>query len=150
MSTEAVTAALDYARRGWPVFPCKPDKRPLLEGWPDKATCDGTVIREWWQRWPDALIGIVTGKPSGLLVLDIDCHAGGPDGAASLAALEREHGPMPAGPLAITPSGGRHLYMKMPEGVDIRNSAGKLAAGLDIRANGGYICAPGAGGYRWA
>jgi len=40
-------------------------------GWPAKATIDPDIIRGWWQRWPDAGIGILTGR-SGLVALDAD------------------------------------------------------------------------------
>jgi hypothetical protein len=43
---------------------------------------------------------------------------------------------------AITGGGGFHLYFRAPEGVEIRNSAGKLGAGVDVRGNGGYVLLP--------
>jgi hypothetical protein len=44
--------------------------------------------------------------------------------------------------MASTPSGGGHLYFRPPPGVEIRNSAGKLGPGLDVRGVGGYVVAP--------
>ena len=39
--------ALDYARRGWPVFPCKPtDKSPYIKGGLNAATTDEETIRD--------------------------------------------------------------------------------------------------------
>lgn len=69
-------AALCYAARGWPVFPCNPsNKQPLLAADKDpetkkpirgtgglkKATTDPEQITAWWRKWPHALIGLATG-----------------------------------------------------------------------------------------
>ena len=82
-----LAAALAYAARGWPVFPLKPrDKVPAIpkteggSGFYD-ATTDPAVIRRWWERWPDANVGLATGAAAGFVVLDVD----GPEGEASLA-----------------------------------------------------------------
>jgi hypothetical protein len=36
---------------------------------------------------------------------------------------------------------GRHLYFKMPAR-DVRNSASKVASGIDVRGTGGYVLTP--------
>ena len=65
--------ALDYARRGWPVFPCKPtDKSPYIKGGLNAATTDEETIRTWWQRWPLAMIGVPMGSRSGVWAVDPD------------------------------------------------------------------------------
>jgi hypothetical protein len=96
------------------------------------------MIRAWWKRWPDANVGITTGPESGLLVLDVD----GAQGESSVAAFEKEHGPLPDTFTVRTGGGGQHLYFTWPKGTDVRNSASKLALGLDIRGQGGYVVAP--------
>lgn len=54
-----VKFALDYARRGWPVFPCKPtNKAPFFEGGFHVATADEETIRKWWGYWPKAMMGV--------------------------------------------------------------------------------------------
>ncbi|MGH7487948.1 MAG: bifunctional DNA primase/polymerase, partial [bacterium] len=56
------TAALEYAARGWPVLPIRPRaKLPLTEHGLHDATTDPELITQWWERWPDANIGIRTG-----------------------------------------------------------------------------------------
>lgn len=149
-------AALWYAqKKGWHVFPvrrpnenrectCNRDKcddagkHPHIVGWQEKATTDPKKIREWWSKWPDANIGILTGPESGLVVLDVDV----PEGVDSLKTLEKEYGALPETVVSITGSGGYHYLFKHP-GFYIKNSVGKegegIAPGLDIRADGGFI-----------
>jgi hypothetical protein len=127
-------AALEYAARGWAVFPCKPrGKRPLCPHGLKDATTDEAQIRAWWERWPDANIGYPTGNR---VVLDVD----GAEGENSLADLQRANGRLPQTLTAKT-GRGRHLYFK-PNGAKIRNSAGKPGKHLDIRAEGGYVILP--------
>ena len=145
-------AAQSYAERfGWLVFPlhemtatgdcscghadCSPAKHPrTLNGLRD-ATTDPATIQDWWSRWPTANIGIRTGKESGLFVLDIDL--GGED---ALQHLQEDIGPFPDTVEQHTGSGGRHLLFNHP-GEEIRNSAGRLGRGLDVRCDGGYFVA---------
>ena len=141
MSADLARAALAYARRGLRVHPCRPgEKVPLLEDWPHRATLDPTTIEAWWRRWPDANVAITTGGDARLLVVDIDPDAGG---EASMAALEREHGAIPATAEVVTPRGGRHFYLIVPSGRPMSgNSVGKLGHGVDTRGSGGYVLAP--------
>ena len=143
-------AALSYTRRGIPVFPCEPSgKRPLTySGFWDATTEEGHV-RAWWSRWPSANVGIPTGKRSGLLVLDVDPRGGGPQ---SLSILERENGPLPRTAKARTGGGGMHVYFRYSAEEEVRNSAGLLGAGLDVRGEGGYVVVPPSrtqGAYEW-
>lgn len=127
-------AALKYARRGWPVFPCEPrGKRPLCAHGLKDATKDEKVIRDWWTRWPAANVGYPTGE---LIVLDLD----GADGEDALVELEKIHGGLPD-TLAAKTGNGEHLYFAS-NGTPIRNSTGKLGPHLDIRAGGGYVILP--------
>jgi Bifunctional DNA primase/polymerase, N-terminal/Primase C terminal 1 (PriCT-1) len=129
-------AALAVARNGKPVFPCKPGgKEPLTRRGHIDATTDPRKIHMWWKRWPNANIAVPTGGRSGVLVVDVD-HP------ASLDALEAKHGQFPETRTHSTGSGGTHLIFAYPEGSDIRNSAGKLGEGLDVRGEGGYIIVP--------
>lgn len=132
-------AALNYAKHGIRVFPCQPNRKiPFGGGHGCKdATTDATSITEWWDAHPDANVAIATG--GGLCVIDIDTKSG-TDGWGALDALMTEHGELPGTRWAQTPSGGAHLYFKVSGGV--RNSAGKLGPGLDVRGDGGYVLAP--------
>jgi hypothetical protein len=115
------------------------------------ATTDPKVIERWWRKHPDAGIGLVTGKVSGLIVIDVDIKSSkNPDrhGWAALGQLEAELGQLPDPKIASTPSGGRHYYFRYAEG--IRSSTEKLGLGLDIKADGGYVVAPPSHGlYAW-
>lgn len=145
--------ALSYAATGWPVFPCSAEtKAPLVARGLYAASTDPDTIRQWWSRYPDAMIGVPTGTPSGVWVLDVDM-GDEVDGEAALASLEAEHGPLPLTRISRTPSGGRHMLFTLPEGVEVRNR-GRFAIGIDVRGSGGYFIAPGSvrlGGemYRW-
>jgi hypothetical protein len=92
---------------------------------------------------------VPTGEESGIVVLDVDPDAGGSE---SLAKLEREDGPVPMTAKARTGGGGIHLFFRYREGTQIRNSAGLLGPGLDVRGEGGYVVVPPSrtcGPYRW-
>jgi hypothetical protein len=140
MNTQTMlNAALDYASKGWAVFPCKAhDKTPItLEGFKN-ATTDLEQVRAFWTETPNANIGLACGM-SGLVVVDIDVQHGGFD---TWAELRRVNSIDDATVTSLTGGGGQHLIYRMPEGADVRNSASKLGTGVDIRGNGGYIVVP--------
>ena len=135
----AGTWALAYASRGWPVFPCKPDKKPYTEHGFLDATTDPDVIRAWWTKWPDAQIGVACGA-SGLVVVDLDIDKD-KDG---IAAFTEFLGPNPHGCalIARTPRGGKHLiYADAAHRFGIGSDVGSML-GIDVRAVGGYFIAP--------
>ena len=143
-------AALAYARRGVPVFPCEPGaKRPLTRNGHWDATKAPHAIERWWKRWPSANVGVPTGKKSGVVVLDVDVDDGGPE---SLARLERVGVPVPKTARTRTGGGGVHVFFRYLRGTEIRNSAGMLGPGLDVRGEGGYVVVPPSrtqGTYEW-
>ncbi|MDQ3785195.1 MAG: bifunctional DNA primase/polymerase [Actinomycetota bacterium] len=157
--TEALSAALGYAHRGWRVFPlqgiadgactCKrdecssPGKHPLVRRGLYEGTTDTTKIQSWWHRWPHANIGIATGPDSGLIVIDVDL----PKAEASLQRLEELRQQLTPTLTARTGGGGLHLYFRHPERT-LPNTTGRLPGleealpGIDVRAEGGYVVAP--------
>jgi Bifunctional DNA primase/polymerase, N-terminal len=161
MTHDLLTYALNYARAGWPVCPCAPLRRIGRNAWicacldaekcrrPGKhpwapavrnglsdASTSENQVKAWWSRWPRANIALVCGRPGGRWVLDVD----GDVGAASLERLEAEHGPLPTTLEARTGSGGRHLVFEWP-GRKVVTRQGFPEVGLDVRGDGGYICA---------
>src|SRR6266403_158128 len=68
-----VEFALDYARRGWHVFPCNPStKAPYIGSGFKNASTDPAIIAQWWRQWPRAMIGVRMGTASGVWAIDPD------------------------------------------------------------------------------
>lgn len=127
------------ARKGLAVFPClEKQKQPATPRGCLDASKDPHMISHWWGINPAYNIAIATGGISGIFVIDIDVE--GADGELGLRQLEIEHGELPPTVEAIT-ARGRHLYFRMPD-APVRNSASKIAAGIDVRGTGGYVLAP--------
>jgi hypothetical protein len=132
MTAATLSAALDLASQGYAVFPCRPDKKPACPHGFHDATSDAASLRELWQRFPGALIGVATGTASGICVVDIDCkhtqaHQWWGEHRARLLPT-RVH---------RTRSGGLHLiYGDCP---GLKCSAARIAKGVDVRAGGGYV-----------
>jgi hypothetical protein len=117
------------------VFPLN-GKVPLTPRGCKDATADLERVAKWWQRWPEANVGVACGAPAGLFVVDLD----GLVGAAAFVELQRRYGALPATLWARTGSGGWHAYFRHVAGLG--NSAGKLAPHVDTRGDGGYVVAP--------
>lgn len=135
-------AAIEYAKKGFAVFPLKyRDKVPLTRNGCKDATTDAAQIKAWWQKYPNANIGLATGSVSqNVFVIDLDIDEDrGIDGYHSLEDWQREHGDFPETWTAITGRGGYHLYYR--GNGRIKNRAG-IIDGVDIRGNGGYVVAP--------
>lgn len=135
-------AAIEYAKKGFAVFPLKyRDKVPLTRNGCKDATTDAAQIKAWWQKYPNANIGLATGSVSqNVFVIDLDIDEDrGIDGYHSLEDWQREHGDFPETWTAITGRGGYHLYYR--GNGKIKNRAG-IIDGVDIRRNGGYVVAP--------
>ena len=153
-----VEHALDYARRGLPVFPCDPaTKRPLAPREKDaagrpipktggfyKASTDQSAVREMWRRYPNAMIGLQMGPEAGVFALDPDApkQPGDPDGLAAWQSLAEAHGYRSHTHTHLSPRGGCHLLFNYPSDVEITNSPGRLPPGIDVRGAGGYVIAP--------
>lgn len=138
----AISAHLDI-----PIFPVQPNKRPYTDHGFKDATNDPYQIIKWWQKHHDALIGMPTGAKSGYCILDVDIK-NDIDGTATLHELENKYSKLPDTWETITPSGGLHYWFNHP-GKHIQTSAGKIGAGLDIRADGGCVIIPSSTGYEW-
>jgi Bifunctional DNA primase/polymerase, N-terminal/CHC2 zinc finger len=94
-----------------------------------------TEVEAWWQRWPDANVGVVTGRLSGIVVLDVDPrHGGGP----ALGALEERQGAVPATVEVRTGGNGRHLWFSCDEELP----SAVLAPGLELKAERCLVIAP--------
>lgn len=139
-------AAIEYAERGWHVFPVPPGtKKSYLSkdysggrNW--GASADVSGIQRTFKEYPTANVGIACGPSSGIIVIEADTVEGhGVDGIGNLAALVEANSPLPETVMAISPTGSVHYYFCSPEGVPIKNSAGQIAAGVDVRGDGGMV-----------
>jgi hypothetical protein len=152
-------AALDYAAHGWAVFPvhgivegrcgcgagdcASPGKHPLTRRGVKDASRETDIVAAWWTRWPGANVALATGGASGVIVIDVDP----PQGEHSLERLVAAGYELPETVSVATGSGGFHLYFAAPA-FGLGNSAGRLPgvalelAGIDLRADGGYVVAP--------
>lgn len=162
--TRALHAALLTAARGLPVIPLSRTKLPAVRsphrdeprsavmcrgecGRPGHgvhdATTDPARIRALFAVAPWATgYGVACGRgPHHLIGLDLDVKHGA-DGIGALRVLAGTHGfTVPDTVTVLTPSGGRHLWLTAPGPVP--NSAGRLAPGIDVRGEGGYVVGPG-------
>lgn len=148
-----IDAALSYVSKGLPVIPlCWPDsdqcgcgrghtdraigKVPLTTNGLKDATITQQGVRVYWEKWPQANIGVVI--PPGFLVVDIDVDHNGFD---SLHKLQETIGELTETWMIITGSGGQHYWYKTDK--PVRNTV-HLAGyeGIDIRGVGGYVVAP--------
>lgn len=155
-SNAALAAALEYAKRGFHVFPIyepnaeltgcscakrqnctSPAKHPRTRAGFKDASIDPKQITRWWTKYPDASIGIATGTRSNVVVLDVDDRHGGPETLDTLVSLA---GPLPLTLTALT-GNGVHYHFRAPE-VPLRSNTGILGPGIDIRADGGYVVVP--------
>lgn len=135
-----IDLAMHYAKQGYRVFPLAPgDKVPAIPKARGGHGClDATTtiepIERWWTEYPDANVGIATGR--GLLVIDVDPRKTG-QWLESLQSLK-----IPLTFTVKTWSGGWHLYLAMPAASKITIGA-DLLPGIDWRGAGGYVVAAG-------
>ncbi len=140
MSDPKLLAASRLVACGVNVLPILPrDKRPALE-WKHLTRArlvDGDwdevdrYLSRWWNG-TDYGLGVVTGRVSGIVVIDLDDED-------ARGAVERTCG----WPLTVTvkTSKGWHLWFRHP-GQDVPNRAHVSDVGLDMRGDGGYVIVP--------
>jgi hypothetical protein len=163
MSDPAFDGAMTEVAIGCPIFPVRapiltpsgarcscpagascpvPGKHPHVTEWPDRATTDPAQLAHWARQWPGCNWGGLTGKRAGRIIIESDPRAGGDD---ELYELERRYGPLPETRTYRSGSGGAHCVFAYPSELAgrIANSAGELAAGIDVRGDGGMGILPG-------
>jgi hypothetical protein len=135
-----LAAALAYAGDGLPVFPCDAaSKQPLTDHGFKDASADPDAIGRWWERWPGAMIGMPTGRLSGVWVLDVD----DPD-------LFAAHAPGLPRTREVTTGKGFHLHWRFDPAAPVRNAQKHprvgwpfpAMPGAEVRGEGGYVILP--------
>ena len=131
MLNACLESALFFCRNGMSVIPIDSvSKKPLIEWKEFQTKCaDEARIKAWWSSWPNAGVGVVTGKISGIIVVDTEEKAD-----LNLFGLKAINTPT-----VRTGGGGKHFYFAYQEG--IRNSV-RFAPLHDIRSDGGYVLVP--------
>jgi hypothetical protein len=126
--------AFEYAVRGYSVIPLRKNKLPLLGSWKQyqKAPATEIQLESWWKKHPDANIGILTGKISGVTVVDIDTSQGK---QVSFDAFPKTF-------TVKTPTGGYHLYYAYDGRIQQTANTFPQFPHVDIRNDGGYVVAP--------
>lgn len=121
-----------YVKAGWSLIPVLPKSKDPLIPWKEFQTrrADMTEISSWIEKWPDMNLGVVTGNISSLVVVDLD----GPEGISSGKRLKLESS------VKSLTGNGKQVYYKWTESV--ANSVKKIAPGVDIRGDGGYVVVP--------
>ena len=128
---KALNEALVLVQRSLPCFPCRRDKSPATPHGFKDASRDPVFIESLWRTFPGQLVGVPTGEASGFDVLDIDVHGYGCRWFSKHKAdllPTRAH---------RTRSGGVHLLFEHAPG--LRCCTNKIAGGVDIRGDVGYI-----------
>ena len=134
--------AHNFAEAGQKIFPCNPNgKEPITSNGFKDASSQTETIKIWWENYPEANIGLVTGVENNLLVIDVD-NKDGVDGNGSLEELEAEFGIFDTYSVHTQRvEGGTHYYFTCTS--ERVNNLVNFRPGIDIRCNGGYVIAPG-------
>ncbi|MEV7309440.1 bifunctional DNA primase/polymerase [Streptomyces microflavus] len=160
--TRARDSALYAISQGYNVFPLSIFKTPSIKSPHDKghacrgqcgkpghgvhdASADTAYVRHLFDLSPRAAgYGIACGGR--MVGLDLD-RKNGVNGVETVYQLAAKHGfHIPQTMTVCTPSGGFHLWLSIPGGVTVPNSAGRLGPGIDVRGTGGYLVGPGSTG----
>lgn len=148
--TGKLEAALEYLDKGWAIIPIRPDaKRPQIKWreFQDRLPTEDEVI-DWWTKWPDHEIAIITGEISGIVVVDCD----------NQEALEHALNTGMRSPIQVKTKRGVHLYFEHPRdgvrrgpraGVNSTGSDWPKIDGLDFRGDGSYALLPPSKNYVW-
>jgi archaellum biogenesis ATPase FlaH len=123
-----------YVSKGFSVIPLKPeDKRPAIESWKDYQTRKAAKkeLEEWFGNGSQNNIGIVTGKISGIAVVDLDSEE-------AIQFAKENHFPQTP---TVKTGKGRHLYYRYRDGIRNFQNRDDLP-GIDLRGDGGYVVVP--------
>lgn len=169
---EKIRCGAAYAAAGLHVFVVRETKHPLRQCSPcseagpehDPEACDHLVchafyaasadpdrVRAQVEYHPGGLLALRTGRPSGLVVIDLEASADGPDEPTGLEVCDRWEEftggvALPDTLAARTGSGGLHLLYRYGEPLASHN---RVLPSVDLKADGGYVVLPPGPGRRW-
>jgi hypothetical protein len=112
-------------------------KHPIPQKWQEVTSKDPQAIKAWWKMFKSPNVGVVTGRASGVVVLDIDPRHNGFD---TIDNLQVQHGTLPDTATVETGSGGLHYYFRDPGG--LRNGTNIGGQGVDFRGDSGFVVGP--------
>lgn len=126
-----------YVDRGWSVLPVRPEeKRPFMTNWLQytHSRASKETITSWFTNLSGAGVGIVTGKVSNIIVLDVESTCPYP--------IEDILKKYPTQLVSRSGSGGYHLFYQYPTNVPKVANRVRIFDGADLRADGGFIVLP--------
>ena len=138
-NTKLIDDAIEYASLGLRVIPLLDrSKKPRMKDWLRRGTTQDKIIIEWFSKWPESNIGILTGND--LVALDLDPDKGGVESFSRLVGRGKSSRlrNVPFTSIAHTGSGGYHYLFRVDPGLRIGNRVG-LRPGIDIRGDSGQI-----------
>ena len=129
-----INAALEYIDMGYSIIPIQANKKPYVK-WIEfqKKAANREQVAEWWGKWPDAMIGMVSGKVSGIYLVDADSETAGKH--------IRETCPDIIDPQVKTPNGW-HWWFKSDEDIPCHNFRNSANVDMDVKGEGGYGIVP--------
>ena len=128
--------ALAYLKLGWSIIPLEPEEKKALIKWEryQKNKPTENEVRRWWKKYPNANIGIITGRVSNLIVIDLETITSKEVYLANFGDIHSTISQTTGKPK------GLHLFFKHPGDRNYQNFV-RIWTDTDIRADGGYVVA---------
>lgn len=122
---------------GWSILPVRAgSKCPAMAAWEEyqKRPVDLKTLQGWFKALPGLGVGLVTGRVSGVVVIDMEADCPTP--------LQEVLKAYPTDRIARTGGGGYHLYYRYPDDTDSVENRVRIFDGVDIRGDGGFVVLP--------
>ena len=122
--------AKKYTKQNVSIIPVGKNKVPLIP-WKEftERIATDTEIDSWFDKFPEAQLGAVTGKISRMTVVDVEAEGG----VTTWSKFPQD------GPISQTGGGGRHYFFQYEPGV---KNAVRILENVDLRGDGGYVVFP--------
>jgi putative DNA primase/helicase len=145
--------ALIYAAEGFPVLALynrkmsgicmcgnaacdKPGLHPRTENGVRDATTNRELIEKYWDKWPNAKIGVATGVDASIVAIVVD----GEVGQSSLKKLEDRNAQLPK--TVTIRAAKKRIYFLRIGGVRLHHPTKRLGNGISVRGDGQFVVAP--------